>query len=176
MAQATLAHAGSGHARSSLPHTTHARSRWRWPDLLSASTLVYALLVLLLAAVPVSAVRVHFTNCLDEKYIASEPTKLQWVPLYADAKFDTTSPEKTLEFTVWGTVAGGEIVQVSDPVTNKATTLFSKVSVITTQELNSAVDYCNEKKDSTHPCPLKPVNATSSYVAHDSFACCLRAC
>lgn len=162
-----------------------ARSRRRHLDgLLSASAfLVYALIALFLAAVPVSAVRVPFTNCLDEKYITDG--KLQWKPVYADASFDTTDPTHELKVVVWGNVTGfqdpknlppsaqddpnrlywkdngktnGKITQTGD--TGKATTLYRRVNVLTYRPVNERVNFCTEALDGGQ-CPLGPFLNTS---------------
>ncbi|OAA80655.1 integral membrane protein [Akanthomyces lecanii RCEF 1005] len=166
-----------------------ARSRRR---LLSGLTftplfLLYALLALLLAAVPVSAVRIPFTNCLDEKYIAAK--KLQWQPVYADAKFDTTDPRHMLEIIVWGNVTGsqdpanpppslqedpnrlywkddsntnGKIVQTPNPnaAQPNATTLIRRVNVLTYRPVNERVNFCTQALNGG-VCPLGPNFNTS---------------
>ncbi|OAQ99537.1 hypothetical protein LLEC1_05107 [Akanthomyces lecanii] len=149
--------------------------------------LLYALLALLLAAAPVSAVRIPFTNCLDEKYIAAK--KLQWQPVYADAKFDTTDPRHLLEIIVWGNVTGsqdpanpppslqedpnrlywkddsktnGKIVQTPNPNAARpnATTLVRRVNVLTYRPVNERVNFCTQALNGGE-CPLGPNFNTS---------------
>ncbi|TQV95765.1 integral membrane protein [Cordyceps javanica] len=161
-----------------------ARSRQRLLNRLTPSStlLIYAVLALLLAAVPVSAVRIPFTNCLDEKYISAH--RLQWRPVYADARFDTTDPRHTLEVTVWGNVTGsqdpanppptlrddpnrlywkddaktnGKIVQTANPdaAHPNATTLYRRVDVLTYRPVNERVFFCSQALNGGQ-CPLGP--------------------
>ncbi|KAM3562856.1 hypothetical protein MY1884_001562 [Beauveria asiatica] len=194
----------SSHSRRSLTtvastpsHTAHglppimtrparpARSRRRQLNgFMPASVfLAYALIALFLAATPVSAVRVPFTNCLDEKYITDG--KLQWKPVYADASFDTTDPRHELKVVVWGNVTGfqdpknlppsaqddpnrlywkddaktnGKITQTGD--TGKATTLYRRVNVLTYRPVNERVNFCTEALGGGQ-CPLGPFLNTS---------------
>ncbi len=145
-------------------------------------------MALLLAAVPVSAVRIPFTNCLDEKYIAAK--KLQWEPVYADAKFDTTDPRHILEVVVWGNVTGsqdpsnppptlsqdpnglywkddsktnGKIVDTApkpDTTHPLATTLYRRVNVLTYRPLNDRASFCKQALNGGQ-CPLGPYFNTS---------------
>lgn len=154
----------------------------------ASALLVYALTALLLAAVPVAAVRVPFTNCLDESHVAAN--RLQWKPLYADAKFDTTNPQHQLDVVVWGNVTGyqdpsnppptlaqdpnrlywkndsqsnGKIIQSANPdsADSKATTLIRRVDMLSYRPLNDRVYFCKEALNGG-TCPLGPYFNTSS--------------
>ncbi|OAA64904.1 integral membrane protein [Cordyceps fumosorosea ARSEF 2679] len=169
--------------------TRPARSRRRQRNgpMTTFPWLVYALMALLLAAVPVSAVRVPFTNCLDEKYIAAK--KLEWQPVWADARFDVTDPRHMLEVTVWGNVTGsqdpsnppptlredpnrlywkddaktnGKIIQTANPnaAHPNATTLYRRVDVLTYRPVNERVFFCSQALIGGQ-CPLGPYFNTS---------------
>ncbi|KAI1470079.1 uncharacterized protein F4812DRAFT_421448 [Daldinia caldariorum] len=133
-----------------------------------------------------SAVNVTFNNCLDSNYIYSnqpaEQVQLQWVPLYADAKFDTQNPNHNLIVTVWGNVTGrvgvdtlppwdsprwnepdqvlnGKIQNEPEPnlpaAQRKVTTLYYKVGVATYEPYHNTVNFCNNIINGS--CPLGPV-------------------
>lgn len=166
-----------------------SRGRRRPANLFSTSLLmIYCYLVLLVVVVPVSAVRIPFTNCLDEKYVASNPQKLQWAPLYANARFDTSTPKYSLEVVVWGNVTGrqdttvqvpsfvsdplywsdsgktnGKIIQSANPdaANPVATTLYRRINVLTYQPVNNRVDFCKQGLFNG-ACPLGPTFNTSN--------------
>lgn len=141
--------------------------------------MVIALMLILLTSTPVHAVRVPFHNCLSDSYRLNEPKLLQWVPLYAEATFDTENESHNLEFIVWGNVTGsqntgqlpapsdpywtndnetnGKIIREPDPDAEKtlATTLFRKVNMLTYQPWRQAVDFCQDGLNGT--CPLSPI-------------------
>ncbi|KAI1806449.1 hypothetical protein F4811DRAFT_511073 [Daldinia bambusicola] len=133
-----------------------------------------------------SAVNVTFDNCLDSNYIYSnqpaEQVQLQWVPLYADAKFDTQNPNHNLIVTVWGNVTGrvgidtlppwnstlwnepdqvlnGKIQNEPEPnlpaAQRKVTTLYYKVGVATYEPYHNTVNFCSNIMNGS--CPLGPV-------------------
>jgi hypothetical protein len=147
---------------------------------------IYSTLALaVLAAAPVAAVQVPFTNCLSDSYRNNDPTLLQWVPLYADAKFDTESSSHNLEVVVWGNVTGsrenvrlpppgspywddnnetpGKIIQNPEPNSRdpRATTLFRRVNVATFEPWRQAVDFCRSGLVNGE-CPLGPVFPTDN--------------
>lgn len=155
---------------------------------------VYAL-VLMLAVVPVSAVRIPFANCLDDKYIDAEPKKLQFVPLWVDAKFDTSDPRHILDVVVWGNVTGlqdtanpppsyfndelywrnatstnGKIVLTSEPDAQgaKATTLYRRAHVLTYEPLNEPVDFCKDGM-LNGSCPVGPFFNETEFVLPDNL-------
>jgi hypothetical protein len=133
-----------------------------------------------LAIAPVSAVQIPFTNCLADSYRNNEPTLLQWVPLYADAKYVTDDSHHNLEVVVWGNVTGsrekvtlppggdpywdnnddtpGKIVQTTRPGSKGAlaTTLFRKINVATFEPWNQVIDFCRDGLVNGK-CPLPPV-------------------
>jgi hypothetical protein len=136
--------------------------------------------ILLIVIQPISAVKVDFQNCLSDGYRNNDPPLLQWVPLYADATFDTQSEENNLQLRVWGNVAGsrnrvdlppagdpywtdrekeeGKIVRIPEPDAPKlkATTLFRKVDVLTFEVFKDPVNFC-DKGLTNGTCPLAPV-------------------
>jgi hypothetical protein len=71
-----------------------------------SKSILVALLIALHAVSPAYAVRIPFTNCLSDAYRLHEPTRLQWVPLYADAVFDIEDEKHSLRVIVWGNVTG----------------------------------------------------------------------
>ncbi|ATY62725.1 integral membrane [Cordyceps militaris] len=166
---------------STLTHKARSRRRQLTGAMSTPVVFVYALMALLLAAVPVSAVRIPFTNCLDEKYIIAH--KLQWRPVYADARFDTTDPRHMLEVVVWGNVTGAQDTtnppptMAQDPIYwkddgktngkiissangNNATTLFRRVDVLTYRPVNERVFFCSQGLNGGQ-CPLGPYFNTS---------------
>jgi hypothetical protein len=160
--------------------TFRKRPRPRRPRLLLS-----VLAVASLALTAVAAVQVPFTNCLSASYQNNDPTLLQWVPLYAEAKFDTESSSHNLEVVVWGNVTGsrervtlppagspywddsnetrGKIIQTPEPDVKdpKATTLFRKVNVATFEPWRQPVDFCREGLVNGR-CPLAPVFPTAN--------------
>ncbi|KAF4446617.1 hypothetical protein F53441_9748 [Fusarium austroafricanum] len=138
-----------------------------------SKSLLFSLLITLHAVSPVHAVRIPLTNCLSDTYRLHEPTKLQWVPVYADAVFDTENEKHNLRVIVWGNVTGARAS--SDPswiqgsennskITqtperdkfkyNNATTYFSKVNFLAYAPYNNKVDFCNSLVNGS--CPLGP--------------------
>lgn len=154
--------------------STHSPSRSQYPNLWAT------LVILFLVITPISAVRVDFQNCLSADYRNNEPPALQWVPLYADASFDTQSEERNLRFTVWGNVKGsrnradlppagdpywdddqeteGKIVRIPEPNAPNltATTLFRKVDVLTFEAYRDLENFC-DAGITNGTCPLSPV-------------------
>lgn len=120
-----------------------------------------------------------FTNCLSESYRENDPTLLQWVPLYAEARFDTENTSHNLEVIVYGNVTGtrenvtlpapddpywdnnddtpGKIIRTpKSGEGKKATTLFRKVNVATFEPFTEVVDFCQAGLVNAQ-CPLGPV-------------------
>ncbi|KAM0343327.1 hypothetical protein ACHAPU_008648 [Fusarium lateritium] len=142
-----------------------------------SKSLLVAFLIALHAVSPVHAVRIPLTNCLSDSYRLHEPTRLQWVPLYADAVFDTENEKHNLRVIVWGNVTGsrtnGELPPPSDPSwkdDNKtdgkfvrlpqkkydtATTYFPRVNFLTYLPYNPKFDFCT-KSLVNGTCPLGP--------------------
>ncbi|PNY24832.1 membrane protein [Tolypocladium capitatum] len=143
------------------------------------TTVLVAMLLVLLAASPAAAVRINVANCLSDSYQSSTPTPLQWVPLYADAKFDTSNDSHNLQLIVWGNVNGsqnqavlpppdspywtnpdetnGKIIETPDPEAEnkKATTLYQRVNFLTYEPWHQADNFCrNGLVNGT--CPLSP--------------------
>lgn len=141
-----------------------------------------------MAAAPAAAVRIPFTNCLDDSYRFNDPLPLQWEPLYVDAVFDSRGDRHNLQVLVWGNVSGsvsdttlpppndpywqddaeteGKIIQSPEPGSKnaKATTLFRKVDVLTFEPWSEAVDFCLHGLANAS-CPLGPVFASDSSAA-----------
>jgi hypothetical protein len=126
-------------------------------------------------------VRVPFHNCLSDSYRLNDPALLQWVPLEAEAVFDTAENNHNLRLIVWGNVTGsrervdlpppdsdywenddetpGKIIREPEPngvPKSLATTLYRKVNVATYEPWNEAVDFCQDGLVNGS-CPLGPV-------------------
>lgn len=142
------------------------------------------------------AVQIPFENCLGSDYIYSRVSDvhLQWVPQFVDARFDTENATHNLLVTVWGNVTGrtnetlpppgsplwndngytnGKIVNQPEPAgtdgNGVATTLVSKVNVLTYAQYTSRTFFCKQMLNDT--CPIGPVfNKTALYVLSNWFA------
>jgi len=158
----------------------------RWHTL-SFSTLVYLLaLITSFCITPASAVLIDFNNCLSEAYQNGEsgqPKQLQFIPLFMDARFNTTDARHTLQVVVWGNVTGsgpdnlvvnlpawdddtywqsnatnlgGKIISIpdEDSASPKLTTLSNKVEVLTYEPYNHSDAFCDVLVNAT--CPLAP--------------------
>ncbi|KAF4992753.1 hypothetical protein FGRMN_6963 [Fusarium graminum] len=142
-----------------------------------STSLLVALLIALHAVSPAHAVRIPLTNCLSDSYRLHEPTRLQWVPLYADAVFDTENEKHNLRVIVWGNVTGsrktgelpppgdpswkddnktdGKIVQLPQKDYDTATTYLPRVNFLTYLPYSTASNLCkNSLVNGT--CPLGP--------------------
>ncbi|CAM1507134.1 Fc.00g067750.m01.CDS01 [Cosmosporella sp. VM-42] len=166
--------------------TDDAAAGRRWTPRLTRlsslpTNLLIATLLAVLAVTPASAVRIEFQNCLPDSYRLNTPKLLQWVPLYADAVFDTTNKNHSLQVVVWGNVTGssnegtlpaandsywddpdetnGKIIHVLNEGTDKArkTTLYRKVNFLSYEPFVENVDFCKNGLDANHNCPLSPV-------------------
>jgi hypothetical protein len=98
----------------------------------AALALTYTyLLALLLPAVVVNAAFINFGNCLSESTIRSDPRRLQWVPLFLDARFDTHNPSHGLNVTFYGNVTGqtvqGDYPLPDDPSWQNPNDTFGKI-------------------------------------------------
>nr|POE68831.1 putative membrane protein [Quercus suber] len=140
----------------------------------------------------VSAVFINFDNCLPESTIQSDPLRLQFTPLYFDAKFDTANPSHNLDITIYGNVSGQQVTgtypspddpQWDDPsvtfgkianTTGNITTLLTNFKVLNYETWDAADVFCNTLVNGT--CPLGPYftqNASNPYdlpafsVSHD---------
>ena len=139
---------------------------------------LYMLICLLffIFASPVPAVFIEFDNCLSPNIINSTPRRLQFVPLFFDAKFNVSQPSYNLNITVFGNVTGqaregvypppddpswddpestvGKIIAVS-PTNNKFSTLFSRYEVLSyTPYKSDGSQFCLSTVNQA--CPLKP--------------------
>lgn len=152
------------------------------------------LLVALLACIaikPASAASVSFSNCLSDDYRSNkDPVLLQWLPLYVDASFDSTTESHSLVVTLYGNVTGsrssaalaawnssewadanytdGKILREPDPTSAspKLTTLHSKIDVLTYEPWNVDTDFCDQSLTNAS-CPLAPVFNTSYVPYYD---------
>jgi hypothetical protein len=153
--------------------------RKRRIDLVSALPTVF--LFLTLAFLPVAnAVYLNFDNCLEKTYrLATGPQRLQFVPQYFWAEFNTSAPSHHLNVTVYGNVTGqltqGFYPPSSDPswsdsnnkfgkiydnstASNKLTTLFADFKTITYSAWESGpLQLCNYTLGSKSHCPIGPV-------------------
>lgn len=140
------------------------------------------LLLTLAILIPLSsAVFVNFDNCLARSVRETNdpehgnPMLLQFVPFYVWAEFNTSSPSRHLNITVYGNVSGqategpypppgpfwdndqdpfGKLVNVSSS-NNKYTTLISEYKVLTyTAHRESPAPFCSFTVN--QPCPVKP--------------------
>lgn len=157
--------------------------------------LTYIFLLAFSLSAPINAAFIRFSNCLDDSTIHSEPRRLQWDPLYVDARFDTENPSHGLNLTFYGNVTGqttvGEYPPPDDPSwsnpndtfgkivdvgsANKFSTLLSKFKLLTYDAYDSpAQQFCEALVNGT--CPLGPrfdVNSSDPYdlpafsIAHD---------
>jgi hypothetical protein len=162
-------------SRADMPRPWFRRSRF--------GTLGYlSVLLILFLAIPTSAVFIEFQNCLSDAVQTNSPLQLQFVPMYVDAKFNTTGPSNNLQVTVWGNVTGsgpeqfvilpapndtgywdsnqtnlgGKILDEPDPnaAAPKLTTLLNKVDVLTYEPWSDSVDFCSQLINAS--CPLAP--------------------
>ncbi|KAI0012158.1 integral membrane protein [Xylariaceae sp. FL0662B] len=115
-----------------------------------------------------------------------DEVQLQWIPMFVDAEFDTENPAHNLRVTVWGNVTGrvgteplpppgspdwsdpkkvlqGKILDEPNPnlpaTERKATTLHSKVDVLTYEPYTSNLNFCQNIANAS--CPLGPVFNTT---------------
>ena len=151
------------------------------------------ILLMALFAIPVSAVFIEFDNCLSEAVQNSSPLQLQFVPLFLDAKFNTTDPSNGLQVTVWGNVTGsgtdqryilplptnpywisnqtnlgGKIQDEPEPDSEapKLTTLSNKVDVLTYEPWSHSYDFCDLLINAS--CPLGPKFFANALVPYAS--------
>src|SRR5438045_3490621 len=131
--------------------------------------------LLTIFARPTTGAFINFQNCLSPNIINNKPPILQFVPLHVAAVFNTTDPSHNLNITVWGNVTGsnplvvlpppddpswsnpnrtdGKIIHV-DPTTNTATTLLTKVNVLSYMSYSDDADFCTQLINGS--CPLGP--------------------
>ena len=146
----------------------------RFPPLQSAP--VAALVALLARPSQVSAAFINFDNCLDQNIRNSNPLHLQFIPLFVDARFNTSAKSHNLNLTIYGNVSGqatqgdypppgdplwsnpndtfGKIVDVS-PSNNRYSTLFQRYQVLTFDAYEAEPSrFCNSTLNDS--CPLIP--------------------
>jgi hypothetical protein len=141
------------------------------------------LLVLLVIPTPVSAVQIKYTNCLPDSVQNQQPPYLQWVPLEADAKFDTKDDNHNFQFIVRGNVTGSlnkqELPNATSPSwaddsktdgkiihsenDQNGTTVKSSIGMLTYVPWSHRSFFCGEALVGGH-CPLAPVFNTTGKV------------
>ncbi|KAF2644454.1 hypothetical protein P280DRAFT_171858 [Massarina eburnea CBS 473.64] len=155
------------------------RRKWRIGPSGALSTLL--LLLLTLALLPVAnAVYLNFDNCLDKTYReADTPQRLQFVPKYFWADFNTSAPSHNLNVTIYGNVSGQSTNETYPPSTspvwsdpsnkfgkiydnstasNLYTTLFADFKTLTYSSWSSgSLRFCNYTVGGQSECPLGPV-------------------
>ncbi|KAG6028357.1 hypothetical protein E4U41_000692 [Claviceps citrina] len=163
-------------------------SSMRTPSDVMCSLIKAMALFALLTSTPVSAVRIKPTNCLSESFQNQNPPFIQWVPVAADAKFDTSSDRHNFQYTVWGNVKGslqrvklpkpedrdywtnpdktnGKIIN-SDNSEN-GTTVKSSISMLTYVPWSQRNFFCADALVNGS-CPLAPVfNTTGNVSVYD---------
>jgi hypothetical protein len=136
----------------------------------------------------VSAVFINFDNCLDQNIRNSNPLHLQFIPLFVDARFNTTDPSHNLNLTIYGNVSGqatqgtypppdsplwsdpsdpfGKIVDLS-PSNNRYSTLFQRYQV---RFCNSTVNDSCPLAPSFSANPYDPLDLSAFTVSHDFYS------
>lgn len=135
------------------------------------------MLLLVILVSPAYAALVNFDNCLPASTIASNPQKLQFVPLDVSVKFDLTNSLHNLNITVYGNVSGtadqsssypspddpqwtnpnatvGKIVDLNT-ANNKYSTLITTVDVVSFSPYSGPTRFCDSIIQGE--CPLGPV-------------------
>jgi hypothetical protein len=175
-----------------ISYTKRAAMPRSWLRRSTFGTMGYlSILLIALFALPTSAVFVSFDNCLPDS-VQEDALELQFVPLFVDAKFNTTDPNYPLQVTVWGNVTGSGTVEKNvlpppnDPYwanasdaslggkiqnypptnqnpTHKITTLSLKADVLTYEAWSDAVDFCDSLVNAT--CALGPSFFANAFVS-----------
>lgn len=138
----------------------------------------------LFVSTPVSAVRIRATNCLPESFQNQNPPFIQWVPVEADAKFDTKSEKHNFQYIVWGNVTGSiQQVQLPKPEdqdywtnpdkingkiinsdnSENGTTVKSSISMLSYMPWSHRSFFCGDSLVNGS-CPLPPVFNTTGNV------------
>ncbi|KAJ9636337.1 hypothetical protein H2199_008012 [Coniosporium tulheliwenetii] len=104
--------------------------RRRWHSLhMPANTRVVFLILCVLLVPLAEAAFINFENCLAPNIINSK--RLQFVPRFFDAKFNTTAPSHDLNVTIYGNVTGQTIVgdypPPDDPIWSNPNETFGKI-------------------------------------------------
>jgi len=124
---------------------------------------------------PANGAFINFDNCLPTSVTKSNPLQLQWIPLFFDAKFNTTDGNYTLTTQIYGNVSGQQFAgsyppadspQWSNPkdtfgkiadvgTANKYSTLLADFTVLTYDAYNAkASQFCPSLVSGK--CPLGP--------------------
>lgn len=165
----------------------------------TAPTWAAALVAVALLVLPSQSAFINFDNCLDPTIRNSVPLRLQFVPLFVDARFNTSASSHNLNLTIYGNVSGqstqgtypppadpswsnpndtfGKIVDIS-PSNNRYSTLFQRYQVLTFDAYEADPSrFCNSTLNDS--CPLVPsfsANASNPYdlsafsVSHDFYS------
>ena len=143
----------------------------------------------LLSPISVHAAFINFDNCLDTSIVHSNPLRLQFTPLWFDARFDPTTPSHNLNVTIYGNVSGqqvegrypppddpawsdpdntfGKIVDVGTG--NNYSTLLADFKVLKYDAYNArATRFCSSLVNGT--CPLGPAFGANASVPYDLSA------
>ncbi|KAE8348424.1 hypothetical protein BDV28DRAFT_91613 [Aspergillus coremiiformis] len=135
------------------------------------------MLLLVFLVSPTYAALVNFVNCLPAPTIASNPQKLQFVPLDVSVVFDLNNSLHNLNITVYGNVSGtadqsssypspddprwtnrnetvGKIVDLNT-ANNKYTTLITSIDVVSFSPYSGPTRFCDSLIQGD--CPLGPV-------------------
>lgn len=142
--------------------------------------MLYVLILFILS--PTEAAFINFGNCLEQTII-SNPSQLQFVPLFLSVEYDPLAGPNPLNITVYGNVTGtstgaaapppdspdwnnpnvtdGKIVNVVQS-NNHYTTLFTTLSVLSFTPYYNASQFCEAVTQGS--CPLGPVFNVNGYV------------
>jgi ML-like domain len=141
-------------------------------------TMLICLLAALLAS-PANAAFLNFDNCLQASTL-SDPSSLQFVPLFFEAVYDPAPGPNPLNITIYGNITGaaqgqtapapgssqwdnssetaGKIVSVVD---NTYTTLFTTINLLTFTPDSGVGQFCETVVQGS--CPLGPVFDVNAY-------------
>jgi hypothetical protein len=170
-----------GRVGSRFGSTTLPVNRRKWVVLKGYHSLMLGLLCFMtIFSTIANAALIPFDNCLAAGTISSNPRRLQWVPLYVDAKFDRSQSDY-LTLTLYGNVTGqtvqGAYPSPNDPdwtnpsstfgkivnATGNFTTLFTKYNVLTYTAYNAPpTQFCSSLIGDTQ-CPVAPAFFVNKY-------------
>jgi len=171
---------GSGIDKTARHHRTPSYSERYSTPARGSSVIFLCLLAVSLFTTNASAALISFSNCLPASTISSNPRRLQWVPLYVDARFDKKSSDY-LNLTLYGNVTGQTVQGIYPPATSpdwtnpdvtfgkivnssqNFTTLFTKYNVLTYTPYNAQPsEFCSSFIGGTH-CPIAPAFFANKY-------------
>lgn len=143
----------------------------------SSTLLMIFICVLAFLTNSASAAFLEFNNCLEPS-ILNDPTQLQFVPLFFEVIYDTSSGPNPLNITIYGNVTGaaqgqtappagssqwdnssdtaGKIVNIVDSDGNRTyTTLFTTLDLLSFTPYDQPSEFCQNVIQGS--CPLGPV-------------------